>query len=212
MVQKPATNTASSKSRQIEILRRAAEVFRGRGFHRSSMEEIAERLGMTKGNLYYYFPGKQELLFFCQQEALQRLTEQAQSIVAGRGSAAEKLERLITAHLVCVLVELGGSLAHAEFEELPPLQRRSIVAQRDRYEQFFRDLIQAGVAAGEFAPGDEKLRALAILGALNWTVKWHRPEGGESATTIAHCFADLLVNGLRATPARPPAAKRRATT
>jgi len=210
VVQKPAAATTQSarKSRQVEILRRAAEVFRGRGFHRASMEEIAERLGMTKGNLYYYFPGKQDLLFFCQQEALARLTEQAQAIVAGRGSAAEKLERLITSHLVCVLVELGGSLAHAEFEELPALQRRRIVAQRDHYEQYFRDLIHTGVACGEFAPGDEKLRALAILGALNWTVKWHRPQGGESATTIAHSFADLLVNGMRATPA----ARKRATS
>ena len=198
MVQKPAAAATQNarKPRQVELLRRAAEVFRGRGFHRASMEEIAERLGMTKGNLYYYFPGKQDLLFFCQQEALARLTEQARTIVAGRGSCAEKLERLITAHLVCVLVELGGSLAHAEFEELPALQRRRIGTQRDRYEQFFRDLIHQGVASGEFAPGDDKLRTLAILGALNWTVKWHRPEGGESATAIAHSFCDLLVHGL----------------
>ena len=153
VVQNP-TRRAAGRSRKLDILASASAVFRGRGFHRASMEEIADRLGMTKGNLYYYFPGKQDLLFFCQKEALRRLAANAEQILAGRGTSAEKLERLITSHLVCVLEEMGGSLAHAEFEELAPLQRRHVVGLRDRYEAFFRRVIGDGQDSGEFAPGD----------------------------------------------------------
>src|SRR5688572_26638897 len=173
-----------AEARRLEILRAAAEVFRGRGFHRASMEEIADRLQMTKGNLYYYFPGKQDLLYFCQQEALSRLLERAVVTMSGGGTCAEKLARLINDHLSCVLDEMGGSLAHAEFEELAPLRRRQTAMRRGTYEEIFREVIRKGVRNGEFERGDAKLRALAILGALNWTVKWFRPGGGETAEHI----------------------------
>ena len=185
-----------AQARRLEILRAAAEVFRGRGFHRASMEEIADRLQMTKGNLYYYFPGKQDLLYFCQQEALTRLLERARVTMSGDGTAAAKLARLIKDHLACVLDEVGGSLAHSEFEELAPLRRQQTATRRDHYEEVFRDVIRRGVRSGEFERGDAKLRALAILGALNWTVKWFRPGGGETAEHIARSFADLLLHGL----------------
>jgi AcrR family transcriptional regulator len=185
-----------AEARRLEILRAAAGVFRDRGFHHASMEEIADRLQMTKGNLYYYFPGKQDLLYFCQQEALSRLLLRADVTMSGDGTWAEKLARLINDHLSCVLDEVGGSLAHSEFEELAPLQRRQTATRRDRYEEIFRDVVRMGVRSGEFERGDAKLRALAILGALNWTVKWFRPGGGETAEHIGRSFADLLVRGL----------------
>jgi AcrR family transcriptional regulator len=75
MVQRlPRTEAASpgAQDKRLQILREAAEVFRARGFHRASMEEIADRLGMHKGNLYYYFPSKHDLLYFCQEQALDR--------------------------------------------------------------------------------------------------------------------------------------------
>jgi AcrR family transcriptional regulator len=200
MVQRlPRTEAASpgAQDKRLQILREAAEVFRARGFHRASMEEIADRLGMHKGNLYYYFPSKHDLLYFCQEQALDRLTQQAQTVLAMTASHADRLRTLIECHLVCVLDELGGSLAHAEFEELPALQRRRITARRDRYEAQWRQLIQAGMDHGAFRRADPKLAVLGMLGALNWSVKWHRPSGGQDARAIAQAFATLVIDGIR---------------
>jgi len=200
LVQRPSRSDrsgANAGDKRLQILRQAAEVFRARGFHRASMEEIADRLGMHKGNLYYYFPSKQDLLYFCQEQALDRLTAGARSILAGDGGPADKLRALIASHLGCVLDEFGGSLAHAEFEELPSLQRRRVIARRDRYEAQWRDLIQAGIEQGTFRRADPKLCVLGILGALNWTVKWHRQSGGQDLGAIAAAFADLLIDGIR---------------
>ena len=70
--------------------------------------------------------------------------------------------------------------------------------RRDEYERAFRDTLQEGIAAGVFRPVDPKVSALAILGAVNWTVKWFRPDGRKSAREIGREQAELLVRGVMA--------------
>lgn len=161
------------------------------------MDEIAERLDMAKGNLYYYFKNKQELLFFCQNHSLDRLIDAARTISALDVAEDEKLRRLIVEHVVCVLDDLDGASAHTEVHALPEDLRARVIEKRDRYEALVRGLIQSGMRSGVFASVDAKMVTLALLGSLNGATRWYRPGGGRTSTAIGESFASLFLDGLR---------------
>jgi TetR/AcrR family transcriptional regulator len=185
-----------AESRRTEILRAAARVFRRSGFAGAGMREIAAEADLSPGNLYHYFEGKDEILYFCQEQALERLLSTLEASRSVDGPVREQLRRVIRDHVVCVLDEFEGSVAHLEVEALPEALRRSITSRRDRYERGLRELISAGVRDGGFAPCDAELVTRAILGALNWTARWYRPDGSRGAREIAEGMADYLVRGL----------------
>ena len=179
-----------------EILDAASRVFRRQGLHATGMRDIAAELGMAVGNLYYYFKDKEEILAFVQEETLAGLLERAARIRARDLRADEKLFLLIEGHVVRLNEETPGSLAHLEVEALGEPWRSPVLARRDEYERVFREVLEEGIAAGVFRPVDVKVSALAILGAVNWTVKWFRPDGGKSAREIGRECAELLVRGM----------------
>ena len=86
--------------------------------------------------------------------------------------------------------------AHVEFAALPPRLLKKVVAKRDSYERLMRGIVSQGMRLGAFRKRDPKLVTLAMLGAINWTIKWYRPEGRKSAAKIAREFADYLIKGL----------------
>ena len=187
---------AKAEEKRREILRLAEGAFRELGFAGAGMREIAAAAGMRPGNLYYYFRGKDELLYFCQKQALTRLIEEARAVLAEPAPAAERLKRLVESHVRLLLEETGGSAANLEFRSLPPARRAEIATQRDRYERLLRGEIARGARDGSFRRVDPKLATLAILGAANGTVVWWRPDGPLRPAEIAASFADLLVGGL----------------
>lgn len=180
------------------ILRAAAGVFRDRGFAETGMREIAAAADLSTANLYYYFHSKADILYFCQDHSAQRMLETARDLQHGRLGPAQRLRRVIEAHLLCTLDELDGAAAHTEVDALPPTLRRRIVAKRDRYERAVRRMVQDGMRRRAFARRDSALTTRAILGALNWTTRWYRPGGRLSPTAVATAFADYLVRGLLA--------------
>jgi len=187
-------------ARRLEILRAAGREFRTRGFTDTGMREIAAAAALSPGNLYNYFQGKHEILFFCQDNSLDRLIASLEDARRSRLSAAERLRLVIISHLRCVLDEVEGSAAHLLQTSLPQRLQRSLVAKRDRYEEGVRRLIISGIRSGEFVSCDPALATRALLGALNWSVRWFSPEGALTATQIAEGFADYLIRGLLAKP------------
>jgi AcrR family transcriptional regulator len=192
----PQAESAAGDLRRREILAAASSVFRRLGYAATGMREIAAELDMTAGNLYYYFRGKEELLAYCQEATLDTLLGEAERIRDADFGVAEKLRRLVVAHAVCLNETLPGSLAHLEIEALPAARRAPLLRKRKRYERILVGLVQSGQQSGELRAGDARLAALAILGALNWSVKWFSPGGGESAATVGGRFADLFLEGL----------------
>jgi AcrR family transcriptional regulator len=204
-------------ARRLEILRAAGEEFRVNGFAETGMRDIAEAASLSPGNLYNYFQGKHEILFFCQDISLDRLLAALERSRRLRAPSADRLRLVIVSHIRCVLDEVEGSAAHLLTSALPAHLQRRLVAKRDRYEEGVRQLIAAGTRSAEFIPCDPALVARAVLGALNWSVRWFHPGGSMTATEIAEGFADYLIRGLLAKPnavrrAHLPAIRARSLT
>jgi AcrR family transcriptional regulator len=182
-------------ARRVEIMRAAARVFRARGFAAAGMRDIAVAADLSPGNLYHYFRGKEELLFFCQDRSLDRLLA---ALAAARKDArplAVRLRGLAVAHVLCLVDEVEGSAAHLAVDALPPRLRERIVAKRDRYERGVRALVAAARRRGT----DSRVATRAFLGALNWTAHWFRPDGSYPPRRVAELVADYAVAGLTAT-------------
>lgn len=211
MVQTVPQPNARVAGKKLEILAAASRVFRRAGLHAAGMREIAAESGMHVGNLYYYFRNRQELLAFCQEQTLTGLLELVRDTRRSPDPADVKLARLIEGHVVRLNEELPGSLAHLEVEALEEPRRTEILQRRDRYEREVRAMIEDGMRSGLFRQVDAGVAAKAILGALNWTVKWFQPTGGKSTRQISDEFAQLLVGGLLA-PGRSPAGSPAAAT
>jgi AcrR family transcriptional regulator len=187
---------------RIAILKSAAAAFRRRGYHGATVEHIAESLDMKKGNLYYYFRSKEEILFACHQYSLDRLLGLLQDVEEPGVPPDQQLRRLITASVQLILDELPGTALFLDLEALTPAHRRAVVARRDRFDRGLRQILANGVASGQFAPIDPKLLSFAILGAVNWIPRWFSPEGPASSREVADRFADYLIGGLQT--GRPP--------
>ncbi len=177
-----------NEARRMEILHAAARVFRRRGVAAAGMREIAEEAGLSPGNLYHYFSGKDEILLFCQERTLERMHAAVQS---AKGPAAERLRMVLRAHVHCMLDELEGATAHLDIESLPPKLRAPMIEKRDAYERAVRAIV-AKVTRRE----DAALVTRAMLGAVNWTARWYRPDGPQSPDEIADTLSEYLVKGL----------------
>ena len=191
-------DAGASASTRIEILKSAAKAFRRLGYHGATVEEIAAALHMKKGNLYYYFRNKEEILFACHQYSLDRLLELLDEVERSGLSTVEKLRRLIIAFVHTILDELHGTALFLDLEALSPAHLKAVIMRRDRFDRGIRHVLDEGMASGVFAEGNAKLLAFAILGAVNWIPRWFDPRGPASSDEIADRFADYLIAGLRA--------------
>ena len=188
--------TANGADRRIEILKSAAAAFRRRGYHGASVDEIASALEMTKGNLYYYFRNKEEILYACHDYSLDVLLALMLDVQGDASRPDDKLRRLILAFVHLMLDELQGTALTLDLQALsPPLQRR-IIAKRDRFDRGLREIIQQGIDQGLFRSGDPKMIGFAVMGAVNWITKWFDPAGPMTSEQIGQRFADYLVGGL----------------
>jgi AcrR family transcriptional regulator len=187
---------ANGTDRRIEILKSAAAAFRRRGYHGASVDEIASALEMTKGNLYYYFRNKEEILYACHDYSLDVLLALMMDVQAGTARSDEKLRRLILAFVHLMLDELQGTALTLDLQALSPSLQRRIIAKRDRFDRGLREIVQQGIDSGLFRPGDPKMIGFAIMGAVNWITKWFDPAGPMTSEQIGQRFADYLVGGL----------------
>jgi AcrR family transcriptional regulator len=191
-------NADPQASTRVDILKSAAKAFRRLGYHGATVEQIAAALHMKKGNLYYYFKNKEEILFACHQYSLDRLMQVFEEIDGSGAAADAKLRRLIDAFLHTILDELHGTALFLDLEALSPAHLKAVIARRDAFDKGVRRVLEEGMTTGVFAPGDPKLLAFALFGAVNWIPRWYSPDGPASSQAIADLFADFFVAGFRA--------------
>ncbi|MEZ4416453.1 MAG: TetR/AcrR family transcriptional regulator [Gemmatimonadota bacterium] len=182
--------------RRAQILHAALEAVREKGYHATTLEDIAERLGIRKTALYHYFPDKDSILFACHQESLAELDRLIRESLACCQGPAERLAYLIREHVRVMTDTLEGSPLAFEVPALSPELREEIIAGRDRYEHVLRELVTEGIERGEFREVDPKIAVFGILGAINWIARWYRPEGEFHAAELGEQFSDYLLHGL----------------
>ena len=182
--------------RRAEILHAALRAFRDKGYHATTLDDIAEHVGVRKTALYHYFPDKEAILYECHRESLAEVRRLM--TIAGKraGSASEHLALVIREHVRVMIETLEGSPLAFEVTALSPERQQEVIQARDKYERGLRRIIDQGVKDGEFRDVDSKIAVFAILGAINWIARWYRPDGAVRAPELGEQFADYLVGGL----------------
>jgi AcrR family transcriptional regulator len=196
-------------SSRVEILHGAAELFMDLGFKATTIDAIAERLGCTKGRIYYHFNSKAEIYFEVQRQAMIRLLDAVEPIARSEGSATERLSRMAFAHVDILLRELplqkvavhGLQLHHFSSSAARyTAQVREIVALRDEYEQIFAEVMDEGIREGSFVDLPPRLLAKPFFGALNWVTVWYRPrrlQNDDDLRTLASVLTEFAIRGLK---------------
>lgn len=178
------------------ILRSVANFLRSAPLSSVTMEDIAAELDMTKGNLYYYFKDKQDILFQCHMRSMDISLKALEGALSVSGSPRESLRILLVNHIRGILDDGFGGIMQTDLEHFLPEQRKQYVKRRDMFEHGVRKLIEDGARAGEFKKVNVKLAGLAILGSINWIPKWYRPTGSLSAEQIAEQMSGYFLDGL----------------
>lgn len=191
------------------VLDAAARAFMRQGYAATSIDDVAEELGATKGRIYYYYRSKADLFFDVHRESMRQNLEGTGAIAREGGSPVGRLERMVRAHALLMMthlpfqrcsvlgveMHLAGSTTRRQRETL-----HEIIALRDEYEGLFVRVVEEGIAAGEVRELDAKLVVKALLGALNWITVWYRQrdtDTEESRARIADEIAAYLIDGLR---------------
>src|ERR1044071_2486401 len=160
------------------ILEAAAQVFRQKGFHGASMQDIAKAVNLQKPSLYHHVSSKQEILFELLDRALELLLERISPIATQTIPADERLRQMIREYLQ-ILAENTDLSAVLLFEHrsLEGKQHARHVPNRDKFEALWRNVLADGVRSRKFVCEDVSVATRAILGILNWTITWYRPNG-----------------------------------
>src|SRR5438552_8850613 len=128
-------NADPQASTRVDILKSAAAAFRRLGYHGATVEQIAAALHMKKGNLYYYFRNKEDILFACHQYSLDRLHELLDDVERSGVPPDQKLRRLIGSFVHIVLDELHGTALFLDLEALSPTHLKTVIVRRDRFDR-----------------------------------------------------------------------------
>jgi len=186
------------RERSEEVYRAALRLFREKGYHATSMQDIAAAVGLYKGSLYHYIAGKEDLLVQVFERALGTLVADVERICldTALGPSAQ-LRLIIQAHVCCVAENLDALTVYLhEFRALAGESLANVRAQRDRYAVLVAETVARGVRLGEFETADVEIATLGLLGMCNWLCQWYRPGGRLGPAEIGGYFADLVLAGL----------------
>jgi TetR/AcrR family transcriptional regulator len=200
-------NAVPSRSQQVDlkrtsILREAARSFNRSGFHGSTLEDIAERLGVTKAALYRYVPNKHELLFACFTLAADAAFANLDAGEAQGRNGLDKIRIGLQGYVRDMIGEFGYPVVLLEENALLPGHAKIIISRRDRVERRLRALVALGIEDGSIAPCNPKLVSFAIFGAVNWVPKWYRAGGDWSAEEVAEWLLAVVTRSIAAEPHR----------
>ena len=194
---KPAT-------RLEEVLQSAANIFFAKGFHATTIEDVARDVGMLKGSLYYYIKSKDDLLFQLLLAGIEDGDAYIAKHIDPTGDPLRQLERAIRAQIDYIIQNRVpfGLFLH-EFDSLSGKRQHKLIAVMSRYNNRFVELVRRGQQQGQLIEGEPWLIVNAILGMCNWLYRWYDTEpasGGENGSDperVKEIFLRLILHGLR---------------
>lgn len=192
---------AGDRQRQREakrnaVLTTAAELFNERGFHATSLDDIAARLHVSKPTLYYYVKNKDEILLACVSKGLDMTLAGIEASRAAGGNALEQLRACMQVYADIVMQPFGMCLIRVGDEEVPEPARTELRRLKSEIDLAFRRLVAQGVQEGLLHPCDPKMTAFVIAGALSWIGRWYQPQGSYSPEEIAQQCIETLLRGV----------------
>jgi AcrR family transcriptional regulator len=186
---------------RIDIIQAAAQIFRQKGYHGTSMQDIADAVDLQKASLYHHVTGKQDILVTILDQALDLLIEDMEKVATSKLSPQEKVRSAMRTYVSRLTGDLDlATVLLMEHRSLDDELRVIHIDRRDRFEALWRGIVQEGIDSDIFRTVDARLTSFAFLGVLNWLITWYRHDGSLSGEQIADRFADLLLSGLVNSP------------
>lgn len=198
----PTMTETSNKPRREQIHDVASRLFSERGYHATSMRELASELGIQGGSLYAHISGKEDLLVEIVNRASRQFDAALLSLRDVDLPADEKLREAMRRHIEVVADNMeSATVFFHEWKHLSPAAYKQVTQWRDTIDRFYRELITRGIEEGTFSRElDVHMSANLILSAVNWTYTWYHPGGALTPRNVADNFAEMLLGGLRAKP------------
>jgi TetR/AcrR family transcriptional regulator len=196
-----------SRSEQRELkrealLRAAVSAFNRRGFTQTSLDEIAQNLGVTKAALYYYFPTKSALVAACFDRAIKVAYECIATARRDGRDGRGKLTLMLRRYLKIMISELDECLLLTEEHALTPGDRAKLIEQRDALERELRAVVKEGIRDGSIVPCDPKLAVFVLLGSIHWVSKWFSLKGPWTDAQVAVAISQMIDRMLSTNPAK----------
>jgi AcrR family transcriptional regulator len=194
------THDEVQRLKREAVLKEAGRAFSRKGYHNTSLDDVAKALQVSKGTLYNYVKDKQEILFECQKLACD-IGDRAFAHARERGgSGAQMLRNVLSHYIELITSELGSCAVLMEVDALRPEDRETVVAHRDGFERSFVVIMKAGIRDGTLRNVDPKLAVFTFMGAVNWVPRWYTPDGRLTGSVIAEKMTDILMAGLTPSP------------
>jgi AcrR family transcriptional regulator len=203
------TSIEIQKLKRDAVLREAGRAFSERGYHSTSLDDVAKALGVSKGTLYNYVKDKQEILWEFHRLAAEIAEASFASARVQGGSGAEMLRNTLRHFIHGLTQELGACRVLMEFNALRPADRVKAAKLRDSFEKAYVDLIEIGIADGSLRAVEPKLAIFTFMGAINWIPRWYSPTGRLTSDYIAETMTDILLQGLVTQPAALSAVRKK---
>jgi TetR/AcrR family transcriptional regulator, cholesterol catabolism regulator len=185
--------------RAVEIYRAAARIFASKGYHATSIHEVAEAVHLTKAGLYYYIKGKQDLLFRIMEFALDALEREVVEVARAETDLARRLRRTVECHAALILAGRDElSILVNELEGLTPEKQQVIRARQLAYVHFIRDTLKKLRSEGRLNDVDPTAGAFAIVGMVLWLARWFQPGGRLDQKEVIEDLARLALHGVLA--------------
>lgn len=178
------------------VILAAARAFAARGYHRTSLDDLAKSLKVTKPTLYLYVQNKEAMLFECFLAGLAQIQQSLDEAERAKGPARERLFAFIRGYAAAIVGDFGWCMLRAEDQHLGAAMSRRIKTLKAGIDRRMRALIEAGVADGSIRRCDPKMTAFALAGALNWMGHWYREDDSLKPMEIADRFIDVFNRGL----------------
>jgi AcrR family transcriptional regulator len=206
-----ASRRRDPATKREAILQTAAQLFLEKSYGRTSLNDVARRLNITKPALYTYFRNKEEILLGCYRWGTGLIEESLNKIAGQPGTGLEKVEAFVYAYATVMTLNFGRCVMRLDEGDLSSEARAEVRDYKRKIDRRLRSFVQEGIEDGSITRCDAKLAAFSIAGAVNWICMWYEPEGPLSAEEIASQFARTLTEGLarrkRQTP-HPNGARR----
>ncbi|MZR32377.1 TetR/AcrR family transcriptional regulator [Sneathiella litorea] len=186
------------EQKRMAVLRAGARLFNKHGFDRTSLEDIASELNVSKRTLYYYVKNKDDILFECSRLALEFMHDTLADSQDNNLRPLERIEMIMRNYMDLLSNEFGACLVLSKDRILSEESRQILKDGRRKLDYAVRDLLQKGIEDGSIAPCEPRIATAALFGAFNWVPHWRQNGTRDSYTAIARDFLKIFLNGLRA--------------